>query len=116
MREQDYWVGFWIFVVLMLFVLLLSSCGGVQAGDTQEPVPTDTVLPVGYTYVEQLSADIGRYEEAVAESNRAHVYEWSNEIENPFINCPTRIIKRDGEDFCIWTKCDGVGVALSCKW
>lgn len=126
-------------VILGIVVTVLTdSCG---------PAPSPYFAPTAtiYEYDIQAVEDQGRkdFEAAVAESKdeleaqvRAtarvaasqytydeivagdkHVYEWVKDIDNFQLTCPTRILRRDGADFCVVVKCDtGGGVAISCGW
>jgi len=110
-------------VLGIVVTVLTDSCGPTPSPYFSSP---PTPVPTIYEY------DQGKIEEQIRVAGRAatsqytygeivsmekHVYEWVKDIDNFQLTCPTRILRRDGIDFCVVVKCDsGGGITISCGW
>ena len=103
-----FWFG--IVVILWFLVVSLTSCGPTPQPITVQFHPTPVSVQqqaVEYTAEDLQSRDL----------RLRHEYNWASEsLQNFQLTCPSKILMRDGEDFCVVVKCDSVGVAISCNW
>ena len=113
-----------LIVLGIIVTLLTDSCGAAPADDHGQVILRKTATPVGtvyetpvYTGEDWQHEEVQRREDfEAAVAAQPHEYEWVKTIDNFQFTCPTRILRRDGKDFCLVIKCDTVGVTMSCNW